>query len=87
VSERKEMSTEMRSLLAAVLCLAVIAIWSLIYKPATSCAAGQSRAYSDELSRAGANDRFYPHSGDRKKRGPRAARGDARSERGKFHRR
>jgi YidC/Oxa1 family membrane protein insertase len=34
VSERKEMSTEMRSLLAAVLCLAVIAIWSLIYKPA-----------------------------------------------------
>jgi YidC/Oxa1 family membrane protein insertase len=34
VSERKEMSTEMRSLLAAVLCLLVIAGWSLIYKPA-----------------------------------------------------
>jgi YidC/Oxa1 family membrane protein insertase len=33
VSERKEMSTEMRSLLAAVLCLLVIAGWSLIYKP------------------------------------------------------
>jgi YidC/Oxa1 family membrane protein insertase len=33
VSERKEMSTEMRSLLAAVLCLIVIAGWSLIYKP------------------------------------------------------
>jgi len=33
VSERKEMSTEMRSLLAAVLCLVVIAGWSLIYKP------------------------------------------------------
>jgi len=33
VSERKEMSTEMRSLIAAVLCLVVIAAWSLIYKP------------------------------------------------------
>jgi YidC/Oxa1 family membrane protein insertase len=33
VSERKEMSTETRSLLAAVLCLVVIAGWSLIYKP------------------------------------------------------
>ncbi len=33
MSERKEMSTEMRSLLAAVLCLLVIAIWSMIYKP------------------------------------------------------
>jgi YidC/Oxa1 family membrane protein insertase len=33
LSERKEMSTEMRSLLAAVLCLIVIAGWSLIYKP------------------------------------------------------
>jgi len=33
VSEPKEMSTEARSLLAAVLCLAVIALWSLIYKP------------------------------------------------------
>jgi YidC/Oxa1 family membrane protein insertase len=33
VSERKEMSTEMRSLLAAVLCLLVIAGWSFIYKP------------------------------------------------------
>ena len=33
MSERKEMSTEMRSLLAAVLCLVVIAGWSLIYKP------------------------------------------------------
>ena len=33
MSERKEMSTEMRSLLAAVLCLIVIAGWSLIYKP------------------------------------------------------
>jgi YidC/Oxa1 family membrane protein insertase len=33
VSERKEMSTEMRSLIAAVLCLIVIAGWSLIYKP------------------------------------------------------
>jgi YidC/Oxa1 family membrane protein insertase len=33
VSERKEMSTEMRSLIAAVLCLLVIAGWSLIYKP------------------------------------------------------
>ena len=33
MSERKEMSTEMRSLLAAVLCLIVIAAWSLIYKP------------------------------------------------------
>jgi len=31
VSERKEMSTEMRSLIAAVLCLIVIAGWSLIY--------------------------------------------------------
>jgi len=34
LSERKEMSTEMRSLIAAVLCLIVIAAWSLIYKPA-----------------------------------------------------
>ena len=33
MSERKEMSTEMRSLMAAVLCLLVIAGWSLIYKP------------------------------------------------------
>ena len=33
MSERKEMSTETRSLLAAVLCLVVIAGWSLIYKP------------------------------------------------------
>jgi YidC/Oxa1 family membrane protein insertase len=33
VSERKEMSTETRSLLAAVLCLVVIAGWSMIYKP------------------------------------------------------
>jgi len=33
VSERKEMSTETRSLIAAVLCLLVIAAWSLIYKP------------------------------------------------------
>jgi YidC/Oxa1 family membrane protein insertase len=33
VSERKELSTEMRSLIAAVLCLIVIAGWSLIYKP------------------------------------------------------
>jgi YidC/Oxa1 family membrane protein insertase len=33
VSERKEMSTEMRSLLAAVLSLVVIAGWALIYKP------------------------------------------------------
>jgi YidC/Oxa1 family membrane protein insertase len=33
VSEQKEMSTETRSLLAAVLCLLVIAGWALIYKP------------------------------------------------------
>ena len=33
MSERKELSTEMRSLMAAVLCLVVIAAWSLIYKP------------------------------------------------------
>ena len=33
MSERKEMSTEMRSLLAIVLCLIVIAGWSFIYKP------------------------------------------------------
>ncbi len=33
MSERKEMSTEMRSLIAAVLCLLVIAGWSLVYKP------------------------------------------------------
>ena len=33
MSERKEMSTETRSLLAAVLCLFVIAGWSLLYKP------------------------------------------------------
>ncbi len=33
MSERKELSTEMRSLMAAVLCLIVIAGWSLIYKP------------------------------------------------------
>jgi YidC/Oxa1 family membrane protein insertase len=33
VSERKELSTETRSLIAAVLCLVVIAGWSLIYKP------------------------------------------------------
>jgi YidC/Oxa1 family membrane protein insertase len=33
LSERKEMSTEMRSLIAAVLCLLVIAAWSYIYKP------------------------------------------------------
>ena len=33
MSERKEMSTEARSLLAAVLCLLVIAGWSIIYKP------------------------------------------------------
>jgi len=32
LSERKEMSTEMRSLLAAVLCLLVIAGWSLLFK-------------------------------------------------------
>jgi YidC/Oxa1 family membrane protein insertase len=33
VSERKELSNETRSLIAAVLCLLVIAGWSLIYKP------------------------------------------------------
>ena len=33
MSEPKEMSTEMRSLIAAVLCLIVIAGWSLLYKP------------------------------------------------------
>ncbi len=33
MSERKELSTETRSLIAAVLCLLVIAGWSLIYKP------------------------------------------------------
>ena len=33
MSERKEMSTETRSLLAAVLCIAVIFLWSRIYKP------------------------------------------------------
>jgi YidC/Oxa1 family membrane protein insertase len=33
VSERKELSTEMRSLLAAVLALLVIGVWSLFYKP------------------------------------------------------
>jgi YidC/Oxa1 family membrane protein insertase len=33
VSGRKELSTEIRSLIAAVLCLLVIAGWSLIYKP------------------------------------------------------
>lgn len=33
MSERKEMSTETRSLIAAVLCLIVIAGWSMIYKP------------------------------------------------------
>ena len=33
MSERKEMSTETRSLIAAVLCLVVIGGWSLIYKP------------------------------------------------------
>ncbi len=33
MSERKEMSMEMRSLLAAVLCLFVIAGWSMFYKP------------------------------------------------------
>jgi YidC/Oxa1 family membrane protein insertase len=33
LSERKEMSTETRSLIAAVLCLLVIAGWSLIFKP------------------------------------------------------
>jgi YidC/Oxa1 family membrane protein insertase len=33
VSERKEMSTEMRSLLAIVLCVIVIAGWSYFYKP------------------------------------------------------
>jgi len=33
VSDFNEWSTETRSLVAAVLCLAVIAVWSLIYKP------------------------------------------------------
>ena len=33
MSEQKELSTETRSLIAAVLCLLVIAGWSLIYKP------------------------------------------------------
>ena len=33
MSERKELSTETRSLLAAVLALLVIGLWSLIYKP------------------------------------------------------
>ncbi len=33
MSEGKELSTETRSLIAAVLCLLVIAGWSLIYKP------------------------------------------------------
>jgi YidC/Oxa1 family membrane protein insertase len=33
VSDGKEMSTETRSLIAAVLCLIVIAGWSLLYKP------------------------------------------------------
>jgi YidC/Oxa1 family membrane protein insertase len=33
VSERKELSTETRSLIAAILCLIVIAGWSFIYKP------------------------------------------------------
>ena len=42
MSERKEMSTETRSLIAAVLCLVVIAAWSLIYKPPQP-ASGQAR--------------------------------------------
>ena len=33
MSEPKEMSTEMRSLIAAVLCLLVIVGWSMLYKP------------------------------------------------------
>ena len=36
MSERKELSIETRSLIAAVLCLLVIAAWSLIYKPPQS---------------------------------------------------
>ncbi len=52
MSERKEMSTEARSLLAAVLCLAVIAIWSLIYKPPPPTAPRPNPAPSSPASTA-----------------------------------
>jgi YidC/Oxa1 family membrane protein insertase len=50
VSERKEMSTEMRSLLAAVLCLVVIAVWSLVYKPPQPPPANPAAATTNPVS-------------------------------------
>lgn len=50
MSERKEMSTEMRSLLAAVLCLLVIAGWSLIYKPPQPPAAPPAAATANSTA-------------------------------------
>jgi YidC/Oxa1 family membrane protein insertase len=52
VSERKEMSTEMRSLLAAVLCLVVIAGWSLIYKPQQQIPANPAAVTTNPVSPA-----------------------------------
>jgi YidC/Oxa1 family membrane protein insertase len=52
VSERKEMSTEMRSLLAAVLCLVVIAGWSLIYKPQQQLPANPAAVTTNPVSPA-----------------------------------
>ncbi|HEV7967222.1 MAG TPA: membrane protein insertase YidC [Candidatus Acidoferrales bacterium] len=52
MSERKEMSTEMRSLLAAVLCLIVIAGWSLIYKPPQPPPANSSAATTNPVAPA-----------------------------------
>ena len=52
MSERKEMSTETRSLLAAVLCLLVIAGWSLIYKPPQPAPNNPSPAPANALKSA-----------------------------------
>ena len=60
MSERKEMSTEMRSLLAAVLCLLVIAGWSLIYKPPQPPPAPPAAVNTNSLSPAAGTPSTYP---------------------------
>jgi YidC/Oxa1 family membrane protein insertase len=52
VTERKEMSTETRSLIAAVLCLLVIAAWSLIYKPPQPVPSNPNPAVTNQVKPA-----------------------------------
>ena len=86
MSERKELSTEMRSLIAAVLCLVVIAAWSLIYKPPQPPPANPAAVTTNPVPRAAPRELLPLPSPRRKNRGPCRSCDHARRERGKFHR-